>query len=89
MALHALRQETSLAASYLSCLLAYVIDSQQMITTPDNEFFLKAQTLIKEKLYRINVSTLAKELSMDSRTLYNLLCAIAALLPKTISATTH
>jgi AraC-like DNA-binding protein len=82
MALHALRQETSLAASYLSCLLAYVIDSQQMITTPDNEFFLKAQTLIKEKLYRINVSTLAKELSMDSRTLYNLFMRHSGTSPK-------
>lgn len=81
-ALHSLRQETSLAASYLSCLLAYVADSQQKITTPDNKFFLKAQSLIKEKLYRINVSTLAKELSMDSRTLYNLFIRHSGTSPK-------
>lgn len=82
-ALAAIRTDASSAASYLSCLLVSVAESAAGKTDSGQELFLRAQTLIKENLYHMNISTMAQRLSVNSRTLYNLFCQYAGCSPKT------
>lgn len=81
-ALESLRAGTPYAASYLSCLLALSADSEQPVSKPDKEIFAQAQALIKERLYRTNISEMAQELFVDPRTLYNLFKRYSGCSPK-------
>ena len=70
------------AASCLSCLLALTSESTPNESDPHQDLFTKAQQLIRDHLYRINVSSLSCKLNMDPRTLYNLFQRYAGCSPK-------
>jgi len=76
------QRDSAAAASYLSCLLTFLSESVQKETDDMKTVFLQAQTLIKEHLYHINISSLAQQLCMNPRTLYNLFQRYAECSPK-------
>lgn len=80
--LESLRKGTSFAPSYLSCIQSFAADSMRKDRDPDRERFLFAREIIQKKLCRTNVSSLAGELCMDPRSLYNLFIRYAGCPPK-------
>lgn len=78
----ALQSDSAAAAAYLSCLLVSVAESTENQTDSCQELFFRAQALIKENLYHINISSMAQMLSINPRTLNNLFHQYAGCSPK-------
>lgn len=71
-ALESLRCSGAGASAYLSCLLSMTAETARETQEPERELFMKAAGLIRENGYRMNVASLAEELNIHPRTLYNL-----------------
>jgi len=81
-ALEALRAEPSAAAAYLSCLVTLLPEKARKEADWGNELISHARKIIRDKLYRNNVSSLAQELGVEVRTLYSIFLHYAGCGPK-------
>lgn len=82
LALSGIRERRGTEAAYLTAILAYVHQSAGKCKTKEEELFARAQELIREKHYHNSVASLAEQLDVDPRTLYNLFLRYAGCSPK-------
>jgi len=80
-ALERLRLGEASSAVYLSCMLA-IMKETSCEKNREQDVFSQAQVLIREKLYRNSVDSMAAELCVDPRTLYNIFQTCAGCSPK-------
>lgn len=81
-ALDALRTEPSEAAALLAGVLTLLPRMKRKESDNSREIFVRARLLLMEQLNRTNVSSMAQELGVDPRTLYNLFQRYAGCSPK-------
>lgn len=82
LALSSLQDGRGMEASYLTAILAFVHESARQEKSKEEEMFAKAKLLIREGLYHNSIASLAEQLSVEPRTLYNLFLRYAGCPPK-------
>ncbi|MBE5892292.1 MAG: helix-turn-helix transcriptional regulator [Lachnospiraceae bacterium] len=82
LALSSLREGRGLESAYLTAILAFAHESADKAKSKEEEIFARAQELIREKLYHNSVASLASQLCVEPRTLYNLFLRYAGCSPK-------
>lgn len=82
LALFSLREGRGLESAYLTAILAFAHESADKAKSKEEEIFARAQEMIREMLYHNSVASLASQLCVEPRTLYNLFLRYAGCSPK-------
>lgn len=74
--------DSSSSAAYLSCMISLIANTPEKPMDSREVLFCEAQELIKKNLYHVNISSVAEQLSISTRTLNSLFHQYAGCSPK-------